>query len=89
MSGAPLLTQTPDADEWIWQKVMQKYDAERKRLFEQVGRGNQEGPFQPEWGSLEHQKILGWYQDAKFGIFIIPVFFTLTGGWASLPSEAM
>ena len=29
-----------------------------------------EGPFQPDWHSLEGYKIPRWYQDAKFGIFI-------------------
>lgn len=29
-----------------------------------------EGPFQPDWKSLENYTIPKWYQDAKFGIFI-------------------
>ena len=29
-----------------------------------------QGPFQPEWNSLENYEIPEWYQDAKFGIFI-------------------
>ena len=31
---------------------------------------NPPGPFQPEWGSLEHWQVPEWYLDAKFGIFI-------------------
>ncbi len=29
-----------------------------------------DGPFQPEWKSLEQYEIPQWYKDAKFGIFI-------------------
>lgn len=29
-----------------------------------------QGPFQPNWASLEEYEIPEWYQDAKFGIFI-------------------
>ena len=29
-----------------------------------------QGPFKPEWQSLEKYEIPTWYQDAKFGIFI-------------------
>ena len=28
------------------------------------------GPFAPDWESLEKYEVPGWYQDAKFGIFI-------------------
>ncbi len=30
----------------------------------------EQGPFQPDWQSLEKYDIPQWYQDAKFGIFI-------------------
>jgi alpha-L-fucosidase len=30
----------------------------------------QQGPFRPEWESLEKYEIPAWYKDAKFGIFI-------------------
>ena len=29
-----------------------------------------EGPFLPQWESLEKYEIPAWYKDAKFGIFI-------------------
>lgn len=32
--------------------------------------GIDEGPYQPEWQSLEAYEIPQWYKDAKFGIFI-------------------
>lgn len=28
------------------------------------------GPFAPNWASLEHFQVPGWYEDGKFGIFI-------------------
>ncbi len=29
-----------------------------------------QGPFKPDWASLEKQRVAEWYLDAKFGIFI-------------------
>ena len=28
-----------------------------------------DGPFKPAWDSLAQYKVLGWFQDAKFGIW--------------------
>lgn len=67
-SGA--FAQTPNADDLVWQKSVQKYDARRNSLIEDVDKVAQEGPFQPNWESLEKYKVPDWYQDAKFGIFI-------------------
>ncbi len=36
----------------------------------QVDAGSKQGPFQPNWESLESYKVPKWYLDAKFGIFI-------------------
>ncbi len=54
----------------LWQKATAKYDHERKRLLSEVDSGDQEGPFRPDWESLQKYEIPQWYQDAKFGIFI-------------------
>jgi alpha-L-fucosidase len=66
----PAWGQTPNADDLVWQKSIQKYDGQRRQLLNQVDREAHEGPFQPTWDSLKGYKIPGWYEDAKFGIFI-------------------
>ncbi len=62
--------QQPNADDLIWQKAVAKYDSQRVALLKEVDQAAHEGPFQPNWESLEKYKIPDWYQDAKFGIFI-------------------
>jgi alpha-L-fucosidase len=62
--------QTPNADDLVWQRSIQKYDAQRNSLLQQVDREAHEGPFQPTWESLKHYKVPSWYEDAKFGIFL-------------------
>ncbi len=62
--------QTPDADDLIWQKSIQKYDDARRSIIQEVDRQAQAGPFKPSWDSLKTYQIPQWYQDAKFGIFI-------------------
>ena len=62
--------QTPNAADLIWQKSIQKYDAPRRAIIQKVDRQAQSGPFQPTWDSLKKYQIPGWYEDAKFGIFI-------------------
>src|SRR5450755_1066060 len=62
--------QTPDADDLVWQKAVQKFDSERNSILRQVDRESKQGPFQPTWDSLKKYKIPSWYEDAKFGIFI-------------------
>ncbi len=62
--------QTPNADDLVWQKSIQKFDAQRKALLQEVDRVGHAGPFQANWESLKTYKIPDWYQDAKFGIFI-------------------
>ncbi len=62
--------QTADADDLIWQKSVQKYDAARQQLLQRVDSQGHQGPFRPDWGSLRNYKAPEWYEDAKFGIFI-------------------
>ena len=59
-----------NADDLIWQKAVAKFDAPRAALVADVDRVDKQGPFAPNWASLEHYQIPAWYQDAKFGIFI-------------------
>ena len=62
----------PDAVsiETIWQESSRKYDGARREILKKVAWQTNEGPFRPEWESLNHYKTPTWYQDAKFGIFI-------------------
>jgi len=68
LSGA--LAQTPNADDLLWQKAIQKFDSRRAALLEQVDKEAHAGPFQPNWDSLKNYKVPDWYRDAKFGIFL-------------------
>jgi len=54
----------------IWQKANSKYDDARKALVQEVDRQANDGPFRPYWESLQKYQAPGWYEDAKFGIFI-------------------
>ena len=67
---ATALAQTPNADDLVWQKATQKFDAKRAAILEQVDSTGQAGPFKPNWDSLKTYQVPEWYQDAKFGIFI-------------------
>lgn len=69
-----LLAQTPRRDpiaiESTWQKATRKYDGERSEILKSVDRQANEGPFRPDWESLQNYRAPAWYEDAKFGIFI-------------------
>jgi len=69
-STAPTASQDPAAIDQAWQKGSSKYDAQRAALLEQVDKINQQGPFRPDWESLQKYEVPEWYKDAKFGIFI-------------------
>src|SRR5258707_15546038 len=53
-----------------WLAATRKYAAERARLLAVVNKGKADGPFRPDWASLQSHKTPQWYADAKFGIFI-------------------
>jgi alpha-L-fucosidase len=67
---APTSTETPQAIDQAWQKASVKYDGARAAILANVDRMNAEGPFRPDWESLQNYKVPEWYKDAKFGIFI-------------------
>src|ERR1700688_1932545 len=67
---ATAVAQTPNADDVIWQKSIEKFDARRAELLQQVDKVSHGGQFQPTWESLQHYQVPAWYQDAKFGIFL-------------------
>jgi alpha-L-fucosidase len=62
--------QTPNADDVVWEKSVQKFDQQRAGLLQEVDKEGKAGPFQPTWESLKAYQVPEWYQDAKFGIFI-------------------
>ena len=53
-----------------WLTATQRYATERRRILEKVASAKSDGPFRPDWGSLQNYKTPQWYADAKFGIFI-------------------
>jgi alpha-L-fucosidase len=72
--GPDGLAQTAGVDEEaidkVWQEANRKYDRPRRELVEAVDRQAASGPFRPHWKSLAEVPVAGWYEDAKFGIFI-------------------
>ena len=54
----------------VWRQASSKYDPQRAALLQRVESAVQQGPFRPDWQSLQTYKIPDWYRDAKFGIFI-------------------
>ena len=67
---APTESEDPESIDQIWQKASSKYDAERSALLKQVDAVAHQGPFRPDWESLEKYEVPEWYKDGKFGIFI-------------------
>ena len=67
---APTASEDPAKIDQIWQKASSKYDAERAVLLQEVDATNHQGPFWPDWESLQKYEAPEWYRDAKFGIFI-------------------
>ena len=77
---APTASEDPASIDRMWQKASSKYDDARASLLKQVDTADLQGPFRPDWESLEKYEVPEWYKDAKFGIFIhwgvysVPVF---------------
>jgi alpha-L-fucosidase len=69
-STAPTAAQDPKEIDQVWQKATAKYDEPRAALLKEVDRAGHDGPFRPDWESLEKYEVPEWYKDAKFGIFI-------------------
>ena len=67
---APTASQDPVSIDQIWQKAGSKYDGERAALLQEVAQVDHEGPFRPDWESLQKYEAPEWYKDAKFGIFL-------------------
>ena len=69
-STAPTDSQDPAVIDQAWQHGSSKYDAQRAAILDQVDKVDQQGPFRPDWESLQKYEVPEWYKDAKFGIFI-------------------
>jgi len=67
---APTASQDPAVIDQTWQKAVSKYDSERGALLKEVDDFDHQGPFRPDWESLQKYEPPEWYKDAKFGIFI-------------------
>src|SRR6202047_4381332 len=66
----PTVSEDPNSIDQAWQKASSKYDAERAALLKQVDDVNHQGPFRPDWESLQKYEVPAGYEDAKLGIFI-------------------
>jgi len=67
---APTASEDPAVIDQAWQKASAKYDAPRTAILSDVDRVAHQGPFRPDWESLQKYQAPDWYKDAKFGIFI-------------------
>ena len=67
---APTASEDPWRVDQAWQKASSKYDSERAALVQNVAKFSLDGPFRPDWESLQKYQVPDWYKDAKFGIFI-------------------
>ncbi len=67
---APTASENPVSTDEVWQKASSKYDSERAARIEEVDKLDHEGPYRPDWESLQKYEVPAWYEDAKFGIFI-------------------
>lgn len=67
---APTASEDPAVIDQIWQKASSKYDGAREKLLKDVDDVDHQGPYRPDWESLQKYEAPDWYRDAKFGIFI-------------------
>ena len=68
--NAPTASKSPVVLDQEWQKASAKYDVQRATILKEVDHVGNDGPFRPDWESLQKYEVPEWYKDAKFGIFI-------------------
>lgn len=68
--NAPTSSEDPVRVDQVWQKASAQYDVQRRTILDAVDRIGHDGPYRPEWESLQKYEVPEWYKDAKFGIFI-------------------
>jgi alpha-L-fucosidase len=69
-SDAPTASNNPRSLDQAWIQASRKYDSKRAEILKSVDSTIQEGPFRPDWQSLQAYEVPKWYRDAKFGIFV-------------------
>jgi alpha-L-fucosidase len=67
---APTVGTDPAVLDQQWAAGNSKYDDQRKKILSEVESVSHEGPYRPDYESLDTYKVPDWYKDAKFGIFI-------------------
>ncbi len=67
---APTVGTDPAVLDQQWAAGNSKYDDQRKKVLADVESASHEGPYRPDYESLDAYKVPDWYKDAKFGIFI-------------------
>src|SRR6202171_1766064 len=67
---APTASEDPAVIDQAWQKASATYDAPRATILKEVDHAGHQGPFRPDWESLQKYEVPEWYKDAKFGLFI-------------------
>jgi alpha-L-fucosidase len=63
-------TLSPYQQDQAWQQATAKFAPERQAILARVAAGMDQGPFRPDWVSLQKYQSPAWYDNAKFGIFI-------------------
>ena len=69
-ASQPTISNDAAALDQLWQGASSKYDAKRKSLLQDVDKQAVNGPYRPDWRSLQKYQVPDWYKDAKFGIFV-------------------
>jgi hypothetical protein len=54
---APTDSQDPVSIDQTWQRSSSKYDAARAALLKEVDSADQQGPFRPDWESLQKYEV--------------------------------
>ena len=67
---APTAGTDPAILDQQWLAGNSKYDDQRKTILQEVERISHDGPYRPDYESLDKYVAPEWYKDAKFGIFI-------------------
>ena len=66
--GVIAMTNVSHAVDDTWESPAEKVKVDKK--IGEIEAVIQKGPFKDDWDSLKNYQIPGWFQDAKFGIFI-------------------
>lgn len=66
----PTISDDAVALDRVWQQASAKFNRRRNTLLTEVDHQATNGPYRPDWRSLQKYQIPAWYEDAKFGIFV-------------------